>query len=167
MPEDRPITREEEFATCIFEWVKTEQTGTLSKFASFVVENDVEYTCFIDGTRIRTDLIGDVVIRHRDESTLMTIPGERYAMPPGERTYVQAPAPSNPVNELIKKSKKKKEKLSFMIQVELPVQQFYDLMSDSFDDIDTEIVNYATSQIDFAKFVDSVREAIKQKYKKQ
>jgi hypothetical protein len=154
--------REEDFAGCIFEWVKTEQAGMLSKFAGFVTENDVEYTVFQDGNRIRTSLIGDIVIKHRDESTLLMINSPEN----NERNHITSAvsvAP-NPLQALIKKSKKKKEKVQLEMDIEMPSSSFVSLMKDSFDNMEDEILEFVISQVNNEKLRESVKRMLKKKY---
>lgn len=153
--------REEEFSSCIFEWVKTEQAGMISKFAGFIVENDVEYTCFQDGNRVRTSLLGDVVLKHRDESTLLMIKEHEIQVEP--RKAMHSPVTS-PLQILITKSKKKKEKISLEIDLEMPSPSFVSLMKDSFDNMEEEILDFVLSQLTNEKIRESLKKSLKKKY---
>lgn len=180
---DLPKTREEEFAECTFEWVKTERVGDISKFKSFLVENEVEYVVFQDNTRINSALLGDIVMMHKSEFDLMTVredftepeiqsqPNTPPPPPPSQEPKgikeSEQPVPSqasNPVHELLKKAKKKKQKLVLQLDLQLPSEEMYSIISENFEKGDDDIVEFIMAELSPELIKRAINSALRDKY---
>lgn len=64
-------TREDDFASSIFEWVKSEKQGDICRFREFAIVNGEEYVVFNDDSRVKSMLLGDVVLKHQHESQIL------------------------------------------------------------------------------------------------
>ncbi len=67
-----------------FEWIKTERKGEISKFLCFDYENGQEFLLFEDGSKLNTNVLGEVMLRHDHESLVL---GEALH----EETFVTGP----------------------------------------------------------------------------
>jgi hypothetical protein len=178
---DLPKTREEEFAECTFEWVKTERVGDISKFKTFLVENDVEYVVFQDNTRINSALLGDIVMMHKSEFDLMTVREdftevlpkeevpvsvESLPVPPPAQVAVEVKQPEkdNPVHALLGKAKKKKQKLMLQLELQLPSEEMYTIISDNFENGDDEIVEFIMAELSPDLIKRAINSALRDKY---
>ena len=170
-----PKTREEKFAEATFEWVKTERSGDLSKFKEFREENGIEYVVFQDNTRVNAALIGDVVMMHNNEFELMTYKEDFEPAPQTQVTPVAAPytAPpavpstqSNPVHELLKKAKKKKQKVTLTVELNLPAEDVYRIVSENFDNGHEEVLNFILGDLTEEAIRTALTSALKDKYSK-
>jgi hypothetical protein len=178
---DLPKTREEEFAECTFEWVKTERVGDISKFKTFLVENDIEYVVFQDNTRINSALLGDIVMMHKSEFDLMTVREdfaevlpkeevhvsvERLPMTPPAQAVIEVKQPEkdNPVHALLRKAKKKKQKLLLQLELQLPSEEMYTIISDNFENGDDEIVEFIMAELSPDLIKRAINSALRDKY---
>jgi hypothetical protein len=176
---DLPKTREEEFAECTFEWVKTERLGDISKFKQFVTENDIEYAVFQDNTRVNTELIGDIVMMHKSEFDLMTVREDFEAIVPTsspiatpipiEQPLVLEPEPApvletNPVHELLRKAKKKKQVLTLQLELQLPSEEMYNIVSENFENGDDEVVEFIMAELSSDVIKRAINSALRDKY---
>lgn len=195
-------TREEDFSSSVFEWVKTENQGTTCRFKEFVVENGIEYTVFSDGSRIDTRLIGDIVLKHDNVSQVLGghdlspakltgNPDEPYEFPlitdvkpPSFNTAPKrieeglpvaevsvspgiqqnsSPAISTPVLSILEKAKKKKQKVSIELTVELPSAEILSIIRENFSGSDEDLYNFFIQKVDKKKFVSAIIQAVSNK----
>ena len=183
-------TREEKFTESVFEWVKTDRTGDVCKFIAFDFDaNGVEYVCFEDGTRINTDLIGDIVLMHSHGSQILgagLIPEKTDDELLGytkefvqKQEVVQTPnvqietevrtsiSDTNPVLAILEKTKKKPEKLTVTLTVKIPSPDLYSVIKENFDDVDNVILQNVMAQIQDNVLRDSLRKELQNIYAKK
>lgn len=166
-------TREEIFASSSFEWIKTERSGDICKFKQFKEENGIEYIIFTDNTRLKTELIGDIVLMYSEgEEPLTKDVFEHIATPattvnrPASPTPVKA-AVENPIHALLKKAKLESNDVSMPLTMNLPSVDFYHIIADNFENGDEEIVAFLRSQISEEMIVSALKRALLDKYTKQ
>ena len=163
-------TKEEQYKEAVFEWVKTERIGEICRFLSFDVDaNGVEYTLFDDGTRIISNLIGDIVLMHssteyemsksvdiKSDDEILGYTSEFKHRLENTQTFINAqPAQAiqhvqnndNPVLGLIEKSKKRVEKLNVTLNVKILTPELYNVMKQNFDDVDDIILQNVIDQV--------------------
>lgn len=197
-------TREEDFSSSVFEWVKTERQGDVCKFKEFVQENGIEFIVFNDNTRVNSTLLGDVVLKHQHESQIMGKeigipakttgnPDEPYEFPidsdvktpvfrdvsrrieegipiAGQSTpvvtassYDTASLVSAPVQSILDKAKKKKQKVTLDLQLELPSSDVLNIVRENFSGSDDDLYNFFIQKIDKKKFVSAIIQAVTNK----
>jgi hypothetical protein len=197
-------TREEDFSSSVFEWVKTERQGDVCRFKEFVQENGIEFIVFTDNSRVNHALLGDVVLKHQHESQIMGReigipakttgnPDEPYEFPidsdvkapvfrevsrrieEGIPIAGESPAPvspaaqqpalqvSAPVQAILEKAKKKKQKVTLELQVELPSADVLNIVRENFNGSDEELYNFFIQKIDKKKFVSAIIQAVSNK----
>jgi hypothetical protein len=171
-----PKSIDEEYAESIFEWVKTERLGDISQFKEFKEENGVKYVVFQDNTRINSTLIGDVVLKLKNENERVTmqealklestIPVQQQFISPGistksEPTVVNIP---NPIHHLLSQSKKKEQTVSLNLEMLLPSDEIYHIVSDNFENGAEEFVQYLLSSLSQTDIENALISALKDKY---
>jgi len=166
--QEQPRTREEDFAGSSFQWVKTERAGDVSHFKEFIVENDIEYTVFQDGTRVNSTLIGDVILKHQYDSEIMSDLSSEFERvgPQQNRTQnipqVHIPAQqaiqnsASPIIAILEKAKKKKKKIQFDLIMDLPSAEILSVLKDNFDASEDDLYNFFVAKIDKKKFVTAI-----------
>jgi phosphoribosyl-AMP cyclohydrolase len=178
MAEAQTKTREEIFQGSSFEWVKTERSGDLCQFQNFEIDNGIEYVAFSDGSRIRIDLVGDVVLMHTHGSEVL---GRELFVQPEQPQVVQPQVQLNfveqtqenqranqelhtenraivdPVVSILEKTKKRNEKLSLNLTVKIPSPELYSVIRENFENVDEILLQNVMDQIQES----ALREAIK------
>lgn len=172
-------SREDIFSKCYFEWVKTEKQGDVSMFQHFILENDVEYVVFQDGSRIRTDLLGDIVLMHSHPSEIIGDVGLVAEMNPQESIQelkpaqdfsarLMAEAPVNravpteidPVLAILDKTKKKTEKVTLTLTLKIPAPDLYNVIKENFDNTDEILLENVMDQIHDSLLRDALRKEL-------
>ena len=181
MQETLEITREERFSKYIYEWVKTERQGDISKFQHLEFENDVEYVVFDDNSRIRVDLLGDVVLTHSYESEIL---GDNLILRSNQsieelhnrlsigieednsKSIVSANN-TDPVISILNKTKKRNEKLNIVLSVKIPSPEIYCVIRDNFDNVDDILLDNVLNQIQKNILRDSIKKELQNIYNKK
>lgn len=179
------VTREAQFASKKFEWVKTERAGDICNFKEFESENGIEYACFTDGTRIRTDLIGDIVLMHSFDSEILggdliiekdstIIQHLRAEQPVRQEPAPIAPTPperlesknvfQDPVVSILDKSKKKVEKLTLVLNVKIPSADLYNVIKENFDNTEEVLLDNVMEQLHEKLLREAVKKEIQNIY---
>jgi hypothetical protein len=180
MQESISKTREETFQEHQFEWVKTERSGDVCNFSNFEIENGVEYVNFSDGSRIRTEFIGDIVLMHKYSDEILGLRQEFEIPQPMTRSHtvdlsdaqilgisvptsvVSSPASvektyEDPVVSILEKTKKRTEKISLSITVKIPSPELYTVIRENFENVDEILLENVMQQIQ----ENSLRDALK------
>ena len=180
-------TRDSKFAKHKFEWVKTERAGEVCTFTHFEQENGIEYVCFNDNTRIRTEFIGDIVLMHLYENEIIgrevivdnsqsavlqhlrtesvSIIETKTDHPPViieklEKTNVF----QDPVVSILDKSKKKIEKLTLTINVKIPSAELYNVIKENFDNTEEILLDSVMEQLHEKLLREAVKREIQNIY---
>ena len=170
-------TREDKFAKCYFEWVKSERSGDVCKFSNFVEEGGVEYTVFTDKTRIRTDLIGDIVLMHQYENEIL---GDAMKVEPTVSTVLQhvraeqhreAPRKiseptkiQDPVVSILEKTRKRNEKITLTLTLKIPSPELYTVIRENFDNVDEILLDSVMTQVQEKSLRDAVKRELQNIY---
>jgi hypothetical protein len=172
-----PPSPEEKLQNSSYEWVKTERAGEVCKFKEIIKEGNTEYIGFTDGTRVRSSLVGDVVLQHEHPAEILganelaikpvqhltsviqhptVIPSP--TLKPTEVTVPQTPTriETSPVLSILEKSKKKKKKVQFDFMMEIPSSDVLSIIKENFDASETELFDFFVSKIDKKKFVSAI-----------
>jgi hypothetical protein len=164
MEEKIEKTREEVFQGSHFEWVKTERQGEVCQFQEFLVLDGVEYVVFTDSSRVRYDLIGDVVLQHQYPEEILgdDLALARSILPPpspppspaaSQPQFVleQQPITSlreiDPVTAILEKTKKKTEKISLTLTLKIPAPELYNVIKENFDNAEDVLLQNVMEQI--------------------
>lgn len=170
-----PITREQQFALHKFEWVKSERAGDICEFSNFNYESDIEYVIFTDGSRVRTDMIGDVILMHRFNNEIL---GRDMLLPSSHveenniltKTTVTETSKhkndvlTNPVAAILDKTKKRNEKITLTLNVKIPSVDVYNVIKENFDDVDDVLLASVMDQIHEQVLRDSLKKELQNIY---
>jgi hypothetical protein len=185
MEETIPKTREEIFQSHQFEWVKTDRAGDVCMFDKFEIENGVEYTCFTDFSRIRTEFIGDIVLMHAYNNeilgkelldpTLIQPPPHIPVIEPAATLVLNTRDESiseitttseyvDPVISLLEKTKKRSEKITLTLNVKIPSPELYAVIRDNFDNTDEILLESIMKQVQERILRDAVKRELQNIY---
>lgn len=180
MQEKIEKTREEIFAESHFEWVKTERQGDVCRFKEIVVENDIEYVVFIDNTRVRTDLIGDVVLAHQHPEEILGIRPDMEGLIESTVTQHIPPPPVqpqpqqvlhvkevDPVLSILEKTKKRTEKISITLALKIPAPELYNVIKENFDNVEDVLLENVMDQIHDNLLRDALKKELQSIYQKR
>lgn len=166
--ENMKNTREETYAQGFFEWVKTERSGEICKFKNFTVENDIEYVVFEDSSRVRADLVGDVVLVHQHESEIIGAQNEiKQFVPVTNNVYVEPPkrlTNLDPVTAILEKTKKRSEKISLTLVLKIPAPELYNVIKDNFENTDEILLQNIMDQIHDNLLKDALKKELQNIY---
>ena len=170
--ETKPKSKEEIFSSHKFEWVKTERSGDVCEFDHFEGEGE-EFTCFTDNTRIRTELIGDVVLMHLFSNEII---GKELLNPEknilGVETVVhtaqiqprKAQSSQDPVISILEKTKKRTEKMNLTLNVKIPSPEIYLVIRENFENVDDILLENVMAQIQQNSMKEAVRRELQNIY---
>lgn len=146
-----------------YQWIKGEKAGNVVKGdGGTFMDDNIEYVIFNDGSRCNSQLLGDYIIEiasdHEDDLIMLndTAPAPmRLIVPPIDVppvvpvTTIHIIAPTeipnvsvNPLEALLSSSKKIKQKITIVIDVETPPADLIKVVASSFDDGKDQIRNY-------------------------
>lgn len=158
------VEKEEDLKKVAFQWVKTERSGDVCSFDRKEFSDGVEYVFFTDGSRIRSDLIGDVVMMIRDGENFYDLEANSVLSNPSSNpsgnSFSQKTEPIDPVKEILKKAKKINRKISLEIDLEMPTASMYHFMEENFEDVSTTLLENCMKQIDEKKIKASLKKQI-------
>lgn len=173
-------TREELYTESHFEWVKTERLGDVCKFQSILFENEIEYILFTDGTRIRTDLIGDIVLAHQYQEEIIGFTPPSVSEAPyvdpmlanqqqiaGIKTQTVTREAIDPVVSILEKTKKKTEKITLTLHLKIPAPDLYNVIKENFDNTDEILLESVMEQIHDNLLKDALKKELQNIYQKR
>jgi len=171
-------TREEVYAESHFEWVKTERQGDVCKFQTILFENDVEYILFTDGTRIRTDLVGDIVLAHQYQEEIIGFAPPLTSEAPYvdpilkqeqqlTQTATRVLSEIDPVVSILEKTKKKTEKITLTLNLKIPAPDLYNVIKENFDNTDEILLDSVMEQIHDNLLKDALKKELQNIYQKR
>jgi hypothetical protein len=169
-------TREEVYSSAKFEWVKTERAGDVCDFQKFEEDAGVEYIVFEDNSRLRTDLLGDIVLIHADPSAILgrdLIP--QSTSQPNVFDHLQIretrrpvhTANTDPVVSILEKTKKKTEKINISITVKIPSPDLYQVVRENFDNTDEVLLENVMQQVQESVLREAVKRELQNIYSKR
>ncbi len=175
-------TREEIFSESHFEWIKTEREGDICKFDHFLHENGIEYVVFQDTTRVRSDLVGDVILMHSHESEILGaetrpvvepvnnsilnhVRAEQVPILPRVEPVVHKAI--DPVKEIFDKSKKKTEKITLTLSLKILPPDLYHVIKENFDNTDEILLQSAMDQIHDTILREALKKELQTIYQKR
>jgi len=143
-----------------YQWIKGEKAGDVVKSTGdTILEGNIEFLIFVDGSRCNTSLLGDMLIEvasdNPDDLLMMTNemtpqpkvvempkPAPATKAPPTPVQVKPTPTTDSPLVSLLSSSKKTKEKVMITVEMELPPADLLKVVAASFDDGEKQIFNY-------------------------
>lgn len=161
-----------------FQWLKTDKAGQVTYYKDVISVNNMVLVEFTDGSRVNYDLLGDAVMKIESDEMLLDIATEsvdqmsQYNVPvsnaPAPTVSIGKPQPqkpSSPIHALLEKQKSNPVPIEFSIDLNLPPVSLYNVLSQSFDNADEEIVEFIVAELDINKIKEAVKDAILNFYK--
>ena len=168
----------EDYSQFSYQWIKGENIYQVQHYKDLVNENGKTYVLFTDGNRMSTDLLEEFMIRVErgyEEVSLDTIPQEsetqnvsKSSVKPRESEQKKSIViEENPIFSLLSKQKENWVDVDLKLSINLPPKSLWDILISSFDDAEKDILEFVTKDLDIEVVRQSLRESIKEIYKKQ
>lgn len=160
-----------------YQWLKSERAGNITEFLNVAIEQDGSVMVeFMDGSRCKYELLNEFLLKTNNERELLDVEApannnnnnnsDTQKTKVGNASIRNGPvAPDNPIHTLLKKQKPNLVNVDISIEMNIPSSELYNVICQSFDNADEEIVNYIVSGLDIETIKTSVKAAIQQYYK--
>jgi hypothetical protein len=177
---DKDISElKEEYSNFSYQWIKGDNISQTQHFEDLIEEGGRKYIIFSDKTRISLDLLDEYMIKvERGFEEIISAP-EINVMPQSDlfsnkgvkkrEVYEINPETkeSNPIFALLSKQKENWVDVDLKLSINLPPRSLWDVLMGSFDEAEKDILEYVTKDLDIEVVRQSLRESIKDIYKKQ
>jgi len=165
------VELEKDFSTLEFQWIKGENVGAVEKFISIVSEGDLKFVTFESKNRVNLGLLTEYMESFPLGSNPANIDklNRELPVPPGQKTEVNSinyspannklSAPlntSSPIYGLLSKQKPNLVDVNISIKINLPPKELYGVLTDSFDNAESDIVDYVISSLN----IDDIKKAL-------
>jgi len=168
----------EDYSQFSYQWIKGENISQVQHYKDLVNENGKTYVLFTDGNRMSTDLLEEFMIRVEkgyEEVSLDSAPQEnetqnisKSSVKPRESEQKKSIViEENPIFSLLSKQKENWVDVDLKLSINLPPKSLWDILISSFDDAEKDILEFVTKDLDIEVVRQSLRESIKEIYKKQ
>ncbi len=168
----------EDYSQSSYQWIKGENISQVQHYKDLVNENGKTYVLFTDGNRMSTDLLEEFMIRVEkgyEEVSLDSAPQEnetqnisKSSVKPRESEQKKSiVVEENPIFSLLSKQKENWVDVDLKLSINLPPKSLWDILISSFDDAEKDILEFVTKDLDIEVVRQSLRESIKEIYKKQ
>ncbi len=169
----------EDYGQFSYQWVKGENLSQVQHYKDLVSENGKTYIVFTDGNRMSIDLLDEFMIRVEKgyEDVSMIQPSveltesqnsPKSSVKPRELEQKKSIAvEENPIFSLLSKQKENWVDVDLKLSINLPPKSLWDILISSFDDAEKDILEFVTKDLDIEVVRQSLRESIKEIYKKQ
>ncbi len=158
-----------------FQWIKGENLSNVEKFKSISTNGENIFVDFISGNKINVDLIGDYFVtfpasevdfgKNPVATQPKILPSISKNSAVTSIVYESEPAKKDsPIYSLLKKQKNNQVEVSIKIKLNLPPKELYSVLLSSFDDAESEIIQYVLDGIDIEDIKLSLAESIKRSY---
>jgi hypothetical protein len=151
-----------------FQWIKTENQGNVVEFKDVVESGNSIFVEFTDGSRCNYDLLDEFMLKVSGESELLDFSKD---VPPDPKKNMSATASIgkkavavNPIHALLNKQKPNVVGIEIAMEINIPPQDLYKVICESFENSEDEIINYIVTGLDVDVIRSSVKEAIKKYY---
>lgn len=156
-----------------YQWLKTERAGQITEFLNVAIEQDGSVMVeFMDGSRCKYELLNEFMLKTNNAQELLDVEnpiqnnGEQK-LKVGNASIRNGPAvQDNPIHTLLKKQKPNPVNVDITLELNIPSADLYNVICQSFDNADEEIVNHIVSGLDINLIKESVKNAIINFYKK-
>ena len=150
-----------------YQWTKRDRFGDIVTVAED--QQDGKWLYFEDGSRINPNLIDEFLLEVRDErdilnvdSTKSIIKDQPTVVQPTVEKQVETKEPSIMGKMIMKMSKKNVVNVPLQINISVPTQQLYAMLSEGMDedDLNEEIMEVALQQIEIDNLTEYLKENI-------
>lgn len=150
-----------------YQWTKGDRFGDIVTVAED--QQDGKWLYFDDGSRINPDLIGEFLLEVRNEREVLNVDNIQPAVQnqpeviqPAIQQQVETKEPSIMGKMIMKMSKKNVVNVPLQINISIPTQQLYGMLSEGMeeDDLNEEIMEVALQQIEIDNLTEYLKENI-------
>ena len=162
-----------------YKWTKGDNNGVVCEYDNVYKDGTtgVLWVNFKGGTRINYSLMNEYMIQ------IDAIANSPIALPPSSVNNTQLRQPSvrnvmlpddnnsssvksiNPITSLLEKQKPNWVEVDIKLKLNLPSKSLYNVLTTSFDDADSEIIEFVVRDLDLEIIKESLRINIKEIYK--
>lgn len=169
----------EDYSQFSYQWIKGDLLSKVQHYHDLVEEGDKKYIVFTDKSRILLDLLDEYMIRvDKGFEEAVSIPQEiplpqedpltqRGVKTRETKPEVKSINPESPIFSLLSKQKENWVDVDLQLSINLPPKSLWDVLVSSFDDAEKDILEYVTKDLDIEVVRQSLRNSIKDIYKKQ
>jgi hypothetical protein len=176
----------EEYGKYSYQWIKGDNLSMTQHYSDIVEEGDKRYIIFTDKSRISLDLLDEYMIKvergfeegiklnlNSIETIKETVQVEEdFTRNKGVKTRdisyesIGVKSSDSPIFSLLSKQKENWVDVDLKLTINLPPKSLWDVLMGSFDDAEKDILEYVTKDLDIEVVRQSLRESIKEIYKK-
>jgi hypothetical protein len=167
----------EEYSNFSYQWIKGDNLSLVQHYADLIEEGGKKFMVFTDKSRMSLDLLDEYMIRVEkgfedkiNQATIQTPVIEdvsRGVMARDTRPVQTVINEESPIFSLLAKQKINWVDVDLKLSINLPPKSLWDVLMNSFDDAEKDILEYVTKDLDIEVVRQSLRESIKDIYKKQ
>jgi hypothetical protein len=164
-----------------FLWIKGENMGSSEKYKDVEIDEStgMTYVLFRSGKRINLDILEEYMEQYSIPIPDDIIPISSPAILPNNylieeqetrKNHVssaKAEIKESPIYTLLKKQKSNWVEVSLNLKINLPTKNLYQVLVSSFEDADSEIIDYVTEGIDMEDVRSALAESIAAYYEKK
>jgi hypothetical protein len=174
------IETSENYGDFSYQWIKGENMSKVNHFKEIFEHEGKKYLVFSDGSRISVDLLDEYTIRVEkgyEEAIPQADQVEIQIIDPGQKSVVKSrdfkeipqkiQSLESPIFSLLSKQKENWVDVDLKLSINLPPRSLWEVLISSFDDAESDILEYVTKDLDIEVVRQSLRESIKEIYKKQ
>jgi hypothetical protein len=173
-----PEELHEKFSELDFLWIKGDNSGDTERYTRIAGNAENTFVVFQSGNRINLDLIDEYMTsfpKSHESLNLNSVPAAPVATPfyqPLVQASVQSisyesvPSSSSdsPLFKLLEKRKKNMVDVSIKLKINLPSKDLYNVLIESFEGAEDEVIDYIISEIEIDEIKRSLSESIKKNY---
>jgi hypothetical protein len=160
----------------VYQWIKGDRTGEMVKFKEISEdETGDQFVNFTDGTRIRSSLFQEYLIHSEVEIDNDEIFGRNLPSTTDRRLQVGNVSVGNvvsvvskksnsPIRVLLEKQKPNWVKINIELEINIPTKDLYEILSNSFDDAEKEIIDFCTEELEMEDIKKALGETLKKIY---
>lgn len=148
-----------------FQWIKSERKGEVVLLKDVTFDKNI-WVEFNNGSRINYGLFDEYILKISSDGELLDFekntPGQASV---GTAKIKTTPIKQdNPIYALLKKQKPNLSDVEISLKLNLPSSELYKVLGESFENAETEIINFIVADLDINMIKDSVKEAIQKYY---
>lgn len=170
----------EEYSQFSYQWIKGDNMSQTQHFEDLVEFDGKKYILFSDKSRIALDLLDEYMIKvekgfeenipKASDNLLLNQPsGDQQSKGVKTREVHEIKPQINnesPIFSLLSKQKENWVDVDLKLSINLPPKSLWDVLMGSFDEAEKDILEYVTKDLDIEVVRQSLRESIKEIYKK-
>ncbi len=172
----------EEYEKYSYQWIKGDNLSITQHYQDILEEGGKKYIIFTDKSRISLDLLDEYMIRVErgfeeqvkvinptkeliqmdEEITKQSVVKSRELSQDKQKVEIE----NSPIFSLLAKQKENWVDVDLRLSINLPPKSLWDVLMGSFEDAEKDILEYVTKDLDIEVVRQSLRESIKEIYKK-